>query len=138
VADTETMLPMLFSAGVRTGRISLDRFVALTSANPARLFGLYPRKGTIAVGSDADLVVLDPRCSRVVDGATMRSRAGYSAYDGQRVDGWPRFTVSRGDVVYEDGQVLAEPGRGRWLCRPQPPAAAGQPVTETGLPQVKK
>ncbi|HET9894984.1 MAG TPA: amidohydrolase family protein [Streptosporangiaceae bacterium] len=117
VADLETMLPMLFSAGVRTGRISLARFVELTSANPARLFGLYPRKGTISVGSDADLVIIDPQAHRVVDGSSMRSRAGYSAYDGFDVHGWPRFTVSRGEVVLEDGQVTAEPGRGTWLGR---------------------
>ena len=115
VADLETMLPMLFSEGVRTGRISLDRFVALTSANPARLFGLYPRKGTIAVGSDADLVVLDPELRRTIDGRSMRSNADYSVYDGREVHGWPRFTVSRGDIVLEDGQVVAEPGRGQWL-----------------------
>ncbi len=117
VADLETMLPMLFSAGVRSGRISLARFVSLTATNPARLFGLYPRKGTIAVGSDADLVVLDPQLRRTVDGSAMRSRAGYSAYDGHEVWGWPRFTVSRGEVVLEDGQVLARPGRGQWLPR---------------------
>ena len=115
VADLETMLPMLFSEGVRTGRISLDRFIALTSANPARLFGLYPRKGTIAVGSDADLVVLDPELRRTIDGRSMRSNADYSVYDGREVHGWPRFTVSRGEIVLEDGQVVAEPGRGRWL-----------------------
>jgi dihydropyrimidinase len=120
VADLETMLPMLFSAGVSTGRISLHRFVALTSTAPARLFGLYPRKGTIAVGSDADLVVLDPQLRRVIDGSTMRSRAGYSAYDGREVSGWPRFVVSRGDVVLADGQVLAEPGRGKWVRRGRP------------------
>lgn len=117
VADLETMLPMLFDAGVRTGKISLSRFVALTSACPARLSGLYPRKGTIAVGSDADLVVLDPRVRRLIDGSTMHSRAGYSAYDGREVWGWPRFTISRGDVVLADGQVLARPGRGQWLHR---------------------
>jgi len=115
VADLETMLPMLFSEGVRTGRISLDRFIALTSANPARLFGLYPRKGTIAVGSDADLVVLDPELRRTIDGRSMRSNADYSVYDGREVHGWPRFTVSRGEIVLEDGQVVAEPGRGQWL-----------------------
>ena len=115
VADLETILPMLFSAGVRTGRISLDRLVELTSTSPARLFGLYPRKGTIAVGSDADLVVLDPQLSRTIDGQSMQSNADYSVYDGQLVHGWPRFTVSRGDVVLEDGKVLAEPGRGQWL-----------------------
>jgi dihydropyrimidinase len=123
VADLETMLPMLFSAGVRSGRISLSRFVSLIATNPARLFGLYPRKGTIAVGSDADLVILDPRLRRTIDGATMQSRAGYSAYDGHEVWGWPRFTVSRGEVVLEDGQVLAAPGRGQWL-----------PMTRTAAP----
>jgi dihydropyrimidinase len=122
VADLETMMPMLFSAGVRTGRISLSRFVTLTSTNAARLFGLYPRKGTIAVGSDADLVVLDPRLRRTIDGRSMQSNADYSAYDGREVFGWPRFTVSRGEVVLEDGQVTAEPGRGQWLRR-EPTAA---------------
>jgi dihydropyrimidinase len=122
VADLETMMPMLFSAGVRSGRISLSRFVALTSTNAARLFGLYPRKGTIAVGSDADLVVLDPQLRRTIDGRSMQSNADYSAYDGREVHGWPRFTVSRGEVVLEDGQVTAEAGRGQWLHR-EPTAA---------------
>jgi dihydropyrimidinase len=117
VADLETMLPMLYSAGVRTGRLSLHRFVELTSATPARLFGLYPRKGTIAPGADADLIVLDPQLRRTIDGKSMQSRADYSVYDGQGVYGWPRFTISRGDVVLEDGEVLAQPGRGQWLRR---------------------
>ena len=117
VADLETMMPMLFSAGVRTGRISLARFIALTSTNPARLFGLYPRKGTIAVGSDADLVVLDPQLRRTIDGRSMQSNADYSVYDGREVYGWPRFTVSRGEVVLADGQVIAPTGRGQWLSR---------------------
>ena len=119
VADLETMLPMLFDAGVSTGRISLARFVSLISTSPARLFGLYPRKGTIAVGSDADLVVLDPQLRRIVDGRAMHSRAGYSAYDGREVSGWPRFTISRGDVILEDGEVRAKRGRGQWLRRDQ-------------------
>jgi dihydropyrimidinase len=118
VADLETMLPMLFSEGVRTGRLSLSRFVSLISTNPARLFGLFPRKGTIAVGGDADLIVLDPQRRRVIDGAGMQSLAGYSVYDGWEVYGWPRFTISRGDVVLEDGEVVAQPGRGEWLRRP--------------------
>jgi dihydropyrimidinase len=115
VADLETIMPMLFSAGVRTGRITLPRFIELTSTNPARLFGLYPRKGTIAVGSDADLVVLDPRLSRTIDGRFMQSNADYSVYDGREIFGWPRFTICRGDVVLQDGKVMAEPGRGQWL-----------------------
>jgi dihydropyrimidinase len=117
VADLETMLPMLFSEGVRKGQISLSRFVSLISTTPARLFGLFPRKGTISVGSDADLVILDPQRRRVIDGAAMESRAGYSAYDGWEVYGWPRFTISRGEVVFEDGEVVASPGRGQWLRR---------------------
>ncbi|MGI9004976.1 MAG: amidohydrolase family protein [Streptosporangiaceae bacterium] len=117
VADLETMLPMLFDAGVSSGRLSLSRFVAVTAASPARLAGLWPRKGTIAPGADADLLVLDPGLARTIDGAAMHSRAGYSAYDGRTVRGWPRFTVSRGDVVFQDGQVTGEPGRGRWLRR---------------------
>jgi dihydropyrimidinase len=117
VAELETIMPMLFSEGVRTGRISLQRFVSLTSTNAARLFGLYPRKGTVSVGSDADLVILDPRLRRQIDGRSMQSRAGYSVYDGREVFGWPRFTVSRGDVVLEDGEVTAPPGRGQWLRR---------------------
>ncbi len=117
VADLETMLPMLFDAGVLTGRLSLSRFVAVTAASPARLAGLWPRKGTIAPGSDADLVVLDPQLTRTVDGAAMRSRAGYSVYDGRTVRGWPRFTVSRGEVVYSRGEVTGAPGRGQWLRR---------------------
>ena len=117
VADLETMMPMLFSEGVRTGRISLSRFIELTCTNTAKLFGLYPQKGTIAVGSDADLVVWNPQARRVVDGATMQSRSGYSVYDGREVIGWPRFVVSRGDVVLDEGQITAQRGRGRWVRR---------------------
>ena len=117
VADLETSLPMLYSAGVLTGRITLERFVAITATNPARLFGLYPRKGTIAVGSDADLVVWDDRQVRVIDGASMYSRADYSPYDGYEVRGWPRWTIARGEVVLQDGVVTASPGRGRLVRR---------------------
>jgi dihydropyrimidinase len=123
VADLETLMPMLFSEGVATGRISLDRFVELTSAAAARLFGLYPRKGAIAVGSDADLALWDPQERRTVDGAAMRSRAGYSVYDGWAVQGWPRFVLRRGQVVLADGTDAARPGQGQWLRRNR----AGQP-----------
>jgi len=115
VADLETLMPMLFSEGVRTGRISLARFVELTSTNVAKLFGLFPRKGTIALGSDADLVIWDADLVRVVDGASMHSRAGYSVYDGRTVRGWPVYTISRGEVVLDRRRVTAERGRGRWI-----------------------
>jgi dihydropyrimidinase len=117
VADLETLMPMLFSEGVATGRISLDQFVDLTSANAARLFGLYPRKGVIAVGSDADLALWDPQERRTVDGARMRSRADYSVYDGWDVQGWPRIVVQRGQVLLADGEIMARPGQGQWLRR---------------------
>jgi dihydropyrimidinase len=117
VADLETLMPMLFSEGVAAGRISLDRFVELTSANAARLFGLYPGKGAIAVGSDADLALWDPRQRKVIDGAQMQSRAGYSVYDGWTVQGWPRFVIRRGQLVLADGASMVEPGQGRWARR---------------------
>jgi dihydropyrimidinase len=127
VADLETLMPMLFSEGVATGRISLDRFVELTSANAARLFGLYPRKGAIADGSDADLALWDPQRHATIDGASMHSRAGYSVYDGWDVQGWPRFVLRRGQVVLTDGRPTVQPGQGRWVRRdpvgrPAPPA----------------
>jgi len=117
VADLETLMPMLYSEGVAAGRISLDQFVALTSANAARIFGLYPRKGAIAVGSDADIALWDPGHRRTIDGAHMQSLSGYSVYDGWQVQGWPRFVVRRGQLVLTDGQVTARPGDGQWLRR---------------------
>jgi dihydropyrimidinase len=117
VSDLETLMPMLYSEGVVTGRITLPRFVALTSTNAAKLFGLYPRKGVIAEGSDADLALWDPAETRTIDGASMQSRAGYSVYDGWQVRGWPRFVLSRGRIVLGDGTITASPGQGRWAER---------------------
>lgn len=117
VADLETLLPMLFSEGVNKGRISLHRFVEVTSTNAARLFGLFPRKGTIAVGSDADLAIWDPGLTKRVDGAAMETNADYSPYDGWDVIGWPLMTISRGEVVYRDGRITGEAGRGRLVAR---------------------
>src|SRR5262249_359932 len=108
VADLETLLPMLFSEGVRQGRISLHRFVEVTSPNAARLFGLFPRKGTIAVGSDADLTIWDPELTRPVEAARMQTNADYSPYEGWPVTGWPVGTLSRGEVVYQDGEIVGE------------------------------
>lgn len=95
--------------GVRDGRISAERFVAVSATNPAKLFGLYPRKGAVAVGADADLVVWDDDRVRTIDGAAMHSRADYSPYDGFEVRGWPKWVVSRGEVVVEDGAVVPHP-----------------------------
>ena len=117
VADLETSLPMLYSTGVLGGRISLEQFVAVTSTNPAKLFGLYPQKGTLGVGSDADLVVWDDQECRTIDGAAMHSRSDYSPYDGMKVTGWPKYTISRGEVVAEGTEVIGRRGRGRLVRR---------------------
>jgi len=117
VADLETMLPMLFSEGVLKGRITAERFVAVTATNAAKLFGLYPRKGTIAVGSDADLAIWETRRPRTVRGADMFSRAGHTVYEGREVQAWPRTTIRRGEVVFEDGRLLGKPGSGQVLVR---------------------
>ncbi|GAC1550276.1 MAG: dihydropyrimidinase [Herpetosiphon sp.] len=117
VENLQTMLPMLFSEGVLRGRITLNRFVEVTSTNAARLFGLYPRKGVIAPGSDADLVVFDPNLTRTVEASMLKSRAGYSVYDGWQVTGWPRLTIRRGEVVFRDDEVIGVPGSGQLVQR---------------------
>jgi dihydropyrimidinase len=112
VENLQTLRPMLYSEGVRTGRISLQRFVELTATNAARLFGLYPRKGTIAPGSDADLVLFDPNLTRTVEPAMLKSNADYSVFEGWEVTGWPVTTLSRGEIVFEHDRVIGSPGRG--------------------------
>jgi len=117
MSELETLMPVLFSEGVRAGRLSLQRFVEVTATNAAKLFGLFPRKGTIAVGSDADLVVWDPDARRPVVGADGMSRSGYSLYEGWDVVGAPIQTISRGEVIYADGAVSGQAGRGRRVPR---------------------
>jgi dihydropyrimidinase len=117
VANLQTMLPMLYSEGVRTDRISLGRFVEVTSTNAAKLFGLFPKKGTIAVGSDADLVIFDPDLTVTVQAATLKSNSDYSAFEGWQVTGWPVVTLRRGEVVFQDGEVTGQPGSGAIVQR---------------------
>jgi len=117
VENLQTMIPMLYSEGVRRGRISLNKFVEVTSTNAAKLFGLYPRKGTITVGSDADLVLFDPNLTRAVEASMLKSRAGYSVYEGWQVTGWPILTLRRGEVVFEKDAVISQPGSGTMLKR---------------------
>jgi dihydropyrimidinase len=117
VENLQTLVPMLWSEGVRTGRISRDRFVEVTSANAARLFGLHPRKGAIAAGSDADIVVFDPELTRTVRREMIQSNAGHSVYEGWPVTGWPVITLRRGEVVFEDGRVVGRPGSGQLVPR---------------------
>ena len=117
VPNLQEMLPVLHSEGVVKGRIALERFVELTSTNAAKLFGLYPCKGTIAVGSDADLALWDPGATRTIDRAGLLSKAGFSLFEGWEVTGWPVMTIRRGDVVFESGGITAEPGSGQVLRR---------------------
>jgi dihydropyrimidinase len=115
--NLQVMRPMLYSEGVRTGRITLEQFVAVTATNPAKLFGLYPAKGTIAVGADADLVLWDPEATRIIRDEDALSNTGFSIYAGREVTGWPVMTIRRGKVVYENGAVTGAPGTGRLAPR---------------------
>jgi len=115
VGGVEYRLPLLYTYGVLMGRISLARFVDLLATRPAKLFGLFPRKGTIRAGSDADLVVWDPGEEQRVAAAGQRQRGGYTVYEGMVLRGAPRFVLHRGGVVLAEGRLSAEAGRGRWL-----------------------
>jgi dihydropyrimidinase len=111
----ETMLPLLFDEGVVEDRLGLSRLVEVTSEAPARIFGLYPRKGALEVGSDADLVIVDPDASWTIERATQHSNAPYSAYEGRAIRGRPILTMRRGEVLVEGGEQKGRPGRGRFL-----------------------
>jgi dihydropyrimidinase len=113
----EYRLPLLYTFGVRTGRISAARFVDLVSTRPAKLFGLYPRKGTIRAGSDADLVVWDPEKKWTVAATGQWQRCDHTVYEGLELRGAPRLVFSRGEAVFADGKVDAVEGRGTWLGR---------------------
>ena len=97
------------------GRIDINRFVALTATNHAKLYGLYPKKGTIAVGSDADLAIWDPAKEVTVRAADIHDQVGYTPYEGKLLKGWPVTVLSHGRIVIEDGQLQAERGSGAFL-----------------------
>jgi dihydropyrimidinase len=113
----ETRLGLLFTYGVMTGKLTLNEFVALTSTNAAKLFGLYPRKGTIAPGSDADLVVWDPRISSVVTAETLHQKVDYTPYEGFKQTGRVIHVFIRGQQVCRDGMLLVEKPTGVYLSR---------------------
>jgi dihydropyrimidinase len=113
----ENRLHMIHEFGVRGGRLSLNRMVELLCTNPAKLFGLYPRKGTVAVGSDADLVVFDPEKRHVISAATHHSRSDYNLYEGTEVMGSPEVVLLRGRVLVEGDELVARPGVGPFVPR---------------------
>lgn len=133
VPGLELRLPLLFSEGVLKGRITLNEFVALTATTAAKLYGLHPRKGTLAVGADADIAIWDPEREVTVEYATMiHDDVGYTPYEGRRITGWPERVISRGRVVIEDGEIHAAPGSGAFQpCdRPESARPAGSPPPE--------
>jgi len=125
IPGIETRLPLLFSEGVLRGRIDINAFVALTATNAAKLYGLYPRKGTIAVGSDADMVVWNTAAEVTIANTMLHHDVDYTPYEGRTVNAWPDLTVSRGEVVWSNPTMRGTPGRGQFL-RAERPAPAGR------------
>ncbi len=132
VPGIELRLPLLFSEGVMSGRMSVQDFVALTATQHARLYGLAPRKGDIALGADADLALWNPDRETAVHAGMLHDQVGYTPYDGRVVRGWPEVVLSRGRVVVQDGALQVARGSGQFLKRgrPQRPLPlAGKPET---------
>jgi dihydropyrimidinase len=116
VANLETLLPMLFSEGVRRGRLTVERMVGVLATSPARIAGLRA-KGDIAIGRDADIVIFDPELTRTIHATEMHSASDYDPYEGWVVTGWPVVTLLRGEIAYAEGEILARPGQGRLVVR---------------------
>jgi dihydropyrimidinase len=117
IPGIETRLPILFSEGVKKGRISLNDFVALTATNHARTYGLYPKKGTIAVGADADLAFWDPDRKVTISQSLMHGGSDYTPYEGIEVTGWPVSTMVRGKFVVRDGELVGAESAGQYVPR---------------------
>ena len=113
----ETRMSLVYDGGVRPGRISLNRWVELTSTSPAKIFGLFPRKGTIAPGSDADLVIFNPDRTVTLSAATLHMKVDYNPYEGRPVQGVSETVISRGAIVIDDGRYVGKAGRGTFLKR---------------------
>jgi dihydropyrimidinase len=113
----ETRLPLLFDAMVSQGRSSLEKFVELTATAPARIYGLHPRKGAIAVGADADIAIWDPEREVVLTDSGLHDNVGYNPFAGRRLKGWPETVLRRGDTIIADGRLQAAPGSGRLQLR---------------------
>ena len=110
-------MSLIYDGGVAQNRVSLNRFVELTSTAAAKMFGLFPRKGTVAVGSDADIVVFDPDAVQTISAATHHMNVDYSAYEGRKVRGVVETVLSRGRVVVEGGEFKGRAGAGQFLKR---------------------
>lgn len=142
----EDRLPVLWTRGVTTGRLTMNEFVAVTSTNIAKILGLYPKKGAVLVGADADLVVWDPKRQKTISARTQQSAIDYNVFEGIEVTGLPRFVLSRGKVSVTEGEMRADPGHGSFVGRaPDNPVnralsqwkelTAPRKVERTGIPQ---
>ena len=123
VPGLEIRMPLLFSEGVGKGRIDIHRFVDLTATGAAKLYGMFPRKGTIAVGSDADLAIWDPERDFTITAAAMHDNVGYTPYEGRKVRGMPVTVLSRGRIVVEDGTLCVDRGSGQFVACGRPDSA---------------
>lgn len=110
-------MPMLWTQGVNSGRITMNEFVAVTSTNIAKILNCYPRKGAVLVGADADLVVWDPEKTKKISAATQQSAIDYNVFEGKLVKGLPRYTLTRGQVAVNDGRVETREGHGQFVRR---------------------
>ena len=120
----EARLPVLFDAMVSKGRLGLQKFVEVTATAPAKIYNLHPRKGSIAIGADADIVMWDPKRQVTLADNLMHDGARYTPYAGRTITGWPATVMRRGEVIVREGKLTAKPGSGAWLPRTGGPAAA--------------
>lgn len=141
----EDRMPMLWTHGVGTGRLTPNEFVAVTSTNIAKILNMYPKKGAVLVGADADLVVWDPEAEKVISASAQQSAIDYNVFEGQRVKGLPRYTLTRGRVAVTEGRVDGREGHGEFVARAPRPAVnralsawkeltAPRPVERSGIP----
>jgi dihydropyrimidinase len=124
IPGVETRLPILFSEGFMTGRIDLPRFVALTSTNHAKTYGLYPQKGSIAIGADADIAIWDPEARRTIRHTELHDGSDYSPYEGMEITGWPITTIVAGAIMVENGVLVGSKGQGRYRSSATRPCAS--------------
>ena len=124
-AGLATMLPVVLTEGVLKGRITMEKVAETMAYNPARLFGLLPRKGAIQIGYDADIAIVDMETEKIV-GPDVTQSEFMSAFEGVRLRGWPTLTMRRGEVIYRDGEVLAQPGSGQVIEKPAPDLTKGR------------
>lgn len=141
----EDRMPMLWTHGVNTGRITMNEFVAVTSTNIAKIMNMYPKKGAVLVGADADLVVWDPEKTKTISSATQQSAIDYNVFEGKQVKGLPRYTLTRGQVAVNDGKVETREGHGEFVKRDPKGAvsralsawkevSSPRPVSRSGIP----